>query len=183
MDTMELYKNMTDLCLSEGCRNAYVLPVGDIPFDKGLREYCKLNSCGAYGANYACPPLAGEVDVLIEKASSYQNILVFQTVSELEDSFDFEGMQAAGKRHEEVSGHIFSELVKKYPDGLRLTAGGCSICKTCAAMTGEPCRFPEKAISSLEAYCMNVSELAGKCHMKYINGVNTVTYFSGFLFG
>ncbi|MBM3708346.1 MAG: DUF2284 domain-containing protein, partial [Actinobacteria bacterium] len=37
-------------------------------------------------------------------------------------------------------------------------------------------------ISSLEAYCMNVSTLAGLCNMKYINGQNTVTYFGAFLF-
>ncbi|MBM3714098.1 MAG: DUF2284 domain-containing protein, partial [Actinobacteria bacterium] len=65
---------------------------------------------------------------------------------------------------------------------LQLTAGECSVCQVCAQVENKPCRFPEKAISSLEAYCMNVSTLAGLCNMKYINGQNTVTYFGAFLF-
>lgn len=44
------------------------------------------------------------------------------------------------------------------------------------------CRFSERAVSSLEAYCMNVSTLAGLCGMKYINGKDTMAYFGAFLF-
>ena len=39
-----------------------------------------------------------------------------------------------------------------------------------------------KMIASLETYCVNVSQLANKCGMKYTNGANTVTYFSAILF-
>ena len=45
----------------------------------------------------------------------------------------------------------------------------------------EPCRFPEKAIGSLEAYGVNVSLLAQTAGMRYINGQNTVTYFGAIL--
>jgi len=60
---------------------------------------------------------------------------------------------------------------------LLLTAGGCRLCRICGAVTGEPCRFPEKAHPSLEAYAINVSSVAAACGLKYINGQNTVTYF------
>ena len=63
-----------------------------------------------------------------------------------------------------------------------LGAGGCGVCDTCAKRTNEPCRFPEKAMPSLEAYGVNVSELARSAGMKYINGQNTVTYFGAVLF-
>ena len=65
---------------------------------------------------------------------------------------------------------------------LHLGAGGCGVCKPCAKQSGEPCRFPELAMPSLEAYCINVSELARAAGMKYINGPNTVTYFGAVLF-
>jgi predicted metal-binding protein len=65
---------------------------------------------------------------------------------------------------------------------LHLGAGGCGVCEVCAKRTGEPCRFPEKAMPSLEAYCINVSELARAAGMKYVNGQNTVTYFGAVLF-
>ena len=65
---------------------------------------------------------------------------------------------------------------------LHLGAGGCGVCESCAKKTNEPCRFPEKAMPSLEAYGINVSELAKASGMNYINGQNTVTYFGAVLF-
>ena len=51
------------------------------------------------------------------------------------------------------------------------------MCERCAKLTDEPCRFPELAMSSLEAYGVNVSLLAPQAGMQYINGTGTVTYF------
>ena len=65
---------------------------------------------------------------------------------------------------------------------LHLGAGGCGVCEKCAKQTGEPCRFPTLALASLEAYGVNVSELAKTAGMKYINGQDTVTYFGAVLF-
>nr|WP_242837443.1 DUF2284 domain-containing protein [Desulfitobacterium metallireducens] len=45
-------------------------------------------------------------------------------------------------------------------------------------ISNKPCRFPDKAILSLEAYCIDVTILANLCNMQYINGQNTVTYLS-----
>ena len=64
---------------------------------------------------------------------------------------------------------------------LHLGAGGCNICPVCARVENHPCRFPDMAISSLEAHGINVSRLAAECGMKYINGQNTVTYFGAVL--
>ena len=52
-----------------------------------------------------------------------------------------------------------------------------------AKADGLPCRFPQKAIPSLEAHGIHVSKLAEACGMRYINGQNTVTYFGAVLFG
>lgn len=175
-------EQMISYCMELGCHAAAVLPVSEIPFDPGLREYCRKNTCRMYGTNYGCPPLAGGEYELIKRAKGYGEILVFQAVFGLEDSFDFEGMVEAGKKHEQTAEAIFAGIRKAYPDGICLTAGGCKICEVCAAGTGEACRFPQRSLSSLEAYCINVSELSAKCGMKYINGVNTVTYFGGVLF-
>jgi len=51
------------------------------------------------------------------------------------------------------------------------------VCPVCGKRTGEPCRHPQQAISSLEAYGVNVSLLAQAAGMRYTNGQNTVTYF------
>ena len=40
----------------------------------------------------------------------------------------------------------------------------------------------EQAMPSLEAYGVNVSQLAKTAEMKYVNGQDTVTYFGAVLF-
>ena len=109
--------------------------------------------------------------------------LVYQTVTELENSFDFEGMIEAKKKTYPITQklrRVFADMgVSK---ALHLGAGGCGVCQMCAKQTCEPCRFPELAMPSLEAYGINVSSLARAADMKYINGQNTVTYFGAVLF-
>lgn len=65
---------------------------------------------------------------------------------------------------------------------LHLGTGGCGLCEVCAKRTDEPCRYPKLAMPSLETYGINVSRLAPAVGMKYVNGVNTVTYFGAVLF-
>jgi len=68
------------------------------------------------------------------------------------------------------------------PRVLHLTAGACGVCERCGKEDGIPCRFPDRATSSLEAYGIHVARLSESAGMKYINGVNTVTYFGAILF-
>lgn len=131
-----------------------------------------------------CPPHVGPVDQLIAQAKEYPLALVYQTVGELEDSYDFEGMMEAGARMNDLTQKVRKELTDCFgPDALHLGAGGCRVCPVCAKREDKPCRFPEKALSSLEAYGINVSKLAELAGMKYINGQNTVTYFGAVFFG
>ena len=116
--------------------------------------------------------------------AGYQTALVYQIVDTLEDSYDFEGMMAAGERMNRLTAAVrrkFEELGLK--NCLFLGAGGCRICPKCAKQEDKPCRYPDLAMSSLEAYGINVSVLAPQVGMKYINGVNTVTYFGAVLLG
>jgi predicted metal-binding protein len=61
-------------------------------------------------------------------------------------------------------------------------AGTCPVCKdndggiSCAFPN--PCPFPEKRISSIEAAGVNVTELSMAAGIRYNNGQNTVTYFA-----
>ena len=179
---MELNENLVKICIEAGAYKAFILTTDKIPFDESLRSYCEANICGNYGKNYACPPGVGDGIELIEKAKKYRKALIFQTVNQIEDSFDFDGMKEAASKHSKIADTINKYMKKQSDNYLQLTAGECSVCKVCAQIENKPCRFPDRAISSLEAYCMNVSILAELCNMKYINGQNTVTYFGAFLF-
>lgn len=164
-----------------GADHAAVIAVKDIAFDPIYRTYCEANTCGNYGRNWRCPPDEGAIDELIEKAKSFDYAVVYQTIGELEDSFDFEGMMDAGARHNELSRTITADLADRpFADRMHLGAGGCRLCQRCARITNEPCRDPENSMSSLETYGIAVSTLAKSCGMNYINGVNTVTYFGAY---
>lgn len=161
-----------------GALMASVVPVKEVQFLAEFRDACRANSCGKYGRCWMCPPDVGEIDEMIDRAKQYQWAVVFQTVGQLEDSFDIEGMQDAAVAHNQLTQQVAAAWQPRLQNTLVLGAGGCQLCETCAKIDGEPCRFPDKAISSLEAYGISVQQLASLAGMKYINGTNTVTYFS-----
>lgn len=169
-----------------GISAAAVFPVGEIRFDNIFRKMCKDNLCGKYGKNYKCPPSVGEPEDLKNEVLSYETVILIQTIYPLEDSYDFEGM-ADGKS-------VHSENIKKAKDYIKenlpfeqtekmlvLGAGGCDLCPKCGAIDNTPCRFPDKAISSVEGYCMDVANMTNSHGLKYINGENTVSYVAVFL--
>ena len=179
----KLFDTLIADVLSLGAHRAGVIGTEQIVLDKTFRAACATNACGVYGKCYMCPPDVGDIDSLMARVGDYRFALVYQTVSELEDSFDFEGMVAAKKRTYPLAQSlrgVFSD--RGVTDALHLGAGGCGVCTPCAKTEGLPCRYPDKAMASLEAYGFNVSELARAAGMKYINGQNTVTYFGAVLF-
>lgn len=169
--------------LAMGAKSAAIIRVAEISFDASFRSMCASNVCGNYGRSYMCPPDIGEIETLMEEAKTYRYAIVYQTVGMLEDSYDFEGMMEAGQYHNDLAQKV-RELFERngITIALHLGAGGCRLCPVCGKKTGEACRFPDRAMSSLEAYGVNVSELAHQCGMRYINGANTVTYFGAVLF-
>lgn len=172
------FEQLPGIIRALGADRASLVPVEKIAFEPSFRKLCEANSCGMYGKSWMCPPYIGPVDALIAKAKQYRTAIVFQTVDTLEDSFDIEGMLAAGERINRLSCAVRARLqALGLHDFLLLGAGGCRICQRCAKITDEPCRFPEMALSSLEAYGVNVSALAPLAGMQYINGQDTVTYF------
>ncbi|MCQ2399367.1 MAG: DUF2284 domain-containing protein [Clostridia bacterium] len=164
-----------------GAFKAAVIPADEVVTDRSFRDICATNSCGKYGRCWTCPPDAGDIDELMASIKNFKHVLVYQTVGELEDSFDIEGMQECGKKHN----HLVISMKKEFSglkDALHLGAGSCLVCEKCAKLTNEPCRHPDLAIKSLESYGIYVSRLAASAGMKYINGQDTVTYFGAIFF-
>lgn len=170
--------------LNAGAFRAGTVDVDAIPFEPDFRKMCESNACGMYGKSWMCPPDIGPVEDLIAQAQQFRRALVFQTVSDLEDSYDFEGMMAAGGRMNRLMAAVRQKLDElDIRRRLLLGAGGCRICQRCAKVSDQACRCPEQALSSLEAYGINVSALAPMAGMKYINGPDTVTFFGAVLLG
>ena len=166
-----------------GFNNVELIEGKNIVCDPIFRKQCESNACGVYGKCWMCPPDIGGIDDLIQEVRSYPKGILYQTISELEDSFDFEGMTEAGKKHGEKSRALHRLLKEEgFEHFLHLSKGGCGMCSPCAKAKGEPCYFPDMALSSLEGYGINVSATVKSTSMKYINGANTVTYFGIVLF-
>lgn len=166
-----------------GAFRARVVETSRVVFESSFRKMCEQNACGMYRKCYMCPPDVGEVDALISEARSYPYALIYQTVTPLEDSFDIEGMEEGKRAHNRLTFSLRPLFEKLgFMNALHLGVGACGVCDTCAKVTGEPCRFPERATPSLEAYGVNVYETSKVAEMQYINGQNTVTYFGAVFF-
>ena len=166
------------LALENGADKAQVIAQQQIVMSPVFREICESNGCGNYGKCWMCPPDVGEIHALMEKVRRYPYGLLYQTISEIEDSFDIEGMTEASRRHAWLSQKLRERLRPMIQgESLCLSAGGCRLCERCAKLDDEPCRMPDKAMTSLEACGVDVYNTTKKTDLKYINGQNTVTFF------
>lgn len=145
-----------------------------------VRKMCEDNTCGMYGRCWSCPPGCGTLEECESRVRKYKKGILVQTVGELEDSMDIEAMMDTEAAHKEHFMTAREELQKLYHDMLALGAGACTVCKSCA-YPDAPCRFPEKAISSMESYGILVNQVCTDNQMKYYYGPGTIAYTSCFL--
>ena len=157
------------------------VPTAEVKFHDEVRKMCQDGQCGSYGITWACPPGVGTVDECRERCLQYDTMLVFSAKFDLEDSFDFDGMQQ-GMHDFKLVSRAIDAAVKPHLDGyLLLSNESCDLCAACT-YPDAPCRFPDRAHGAIEGYGILVSELAGQAGMNYINGANTVTYFGALLY-
>ena len=179
MDTSRLFQAVLD----SGATKAAFLPQAQIVLSAHFRDICASNQCGGYGRCWACPPYIGDIDVLMDQVRSFPNALLYQSIAEIEDSFDIEGMFEAGRAHALLSQRIQQAVQPLFQsEFLHLTCGGCHLCETCAKLEDQPCRHPGKPLLSLEGCGVDVYNTTKNTELKYINGQNTVTYFGMILF-
>ena len=168
------------LAIAVGFTHTGLLDVSTIELRDEVRAMCAANRCGAYNSNWSCPPACGEIDTLRKNISSYQNGLLVQTVGELEDEFDGEGMMETEAKHKRCFAALHEKLLLEWPKLLALGAGTCRRCAKCT-YPDAPCRFPDKRVSSMEAYGMLVSDVCRANDMRYYYGRGTIAYTSCFL--
>ena len=166
--------------LEAGFTNAAPLDASTIQLREDVRAMCSANSCGAYGKNWSCPPACGEIEALQRIVDGYREGILVQTVGEIEDSFDAEGILEAQERHKAHFAALHERLTQIYPGLLALSAGTCTRCGQCT-YPDAPCRFPEKRFSSMEAYGMLVMDTCKANGLAYYYGPDRIAYTSCFL--
>ena len=90
-------------------------------------------------------------------------------------------MTSLSQQHKRRFANFARQARLLYPQCLPLTAGTCTICARCT-YPDRPCRFPNKRLSSMEAYGLFVSDICTRSGLNYNYGPNTLTYTSCVLF-
>jgi len=117
-----------------------------------------------------------------ERVKNYKTGILVQTVGELEDNLDWDGIMESGARHKKSFGRMRKTLEKEHPILLAMGAGKCEICETCT-YPDSPCRYPDKMETSMEAYGLFVSKVCTDNDLAYNYGPNKIAFTSCFLIG
>ena len=145
-----------------------------------VRAMCVEDKCGAYNKNWTCPPAIGTVEECQERMRRYKRGILLQTVGQMTKTVDTRCYRETEQRHINNFYALAEAIRKVHPGALCLGAGGCRVCKVCAYP--EPCRFPGKAVSSMEGYGLFVAQVCRDANIAYHHGDRTITYTACVLF-
>lgn len=179
---MDVANKLSASAICSGASGAALIKRSSIVFDERYRDICQSNGCGRYGKCYMCPPDLGNFETLMESVLGYSEALMYQSIHSIEDSFDFEGMMDAGKKHAAISQALHAEAKSVLGNDFLHLSVSCRLCENCAKIENQPCRHPHEALGPLEGYGIDVYKTSQNAGLSYVNGVNTVTYFGMILF-
>ena len=174
-------QEITQLAMDIGFTHTAPLDPKTLTLKPEVRQMCETNSCGQFAKRWSCPPGCGSLEQCRERIAQFNRGILVQTVGTLEDELDGEGMMDTERLHKEHFLKMNEQLRSRQPDVLALGAGCCTLCKTCTYPEAE-CRFPEKRISSMEAYGLVVLEVCKANNLPYYYGKCTISYTSCFLY-
>ena len=139
-----------------------------------VRAMCAADKCGAYNKNWTCPPACGTIEECQRKMRGYQTGILVQTIGRMAKTIDSKCYRETERRHIRNFYLLAEKIKKEHPDALCLGTGGCRICQPCAYP--DACRFPEKAVSSMEGYGLFVTQVCRDAGVAYHYGDMTITY-------
>ena len=145
-----------------------------------VRSMCAADKCGAYLKNWTCPPAIGTIKECQARMHRFRRGILLQTVGHGAKTIDSRCYRETEQRHIKNFYAFADEIRRAYPNALCLGAGGCRICPRCTYP--EPCRYPEKAISSMEGYGLFVTQVCRDAGVPYHHGEKTITYTACILF-
>ena len=174
------YDKMEIAAKESGFTNYAPLDVSTLDFMQEIRDMCSADKCGNYNKSWSCPPACASLEEMRERVKAYNNGIIVQTVGEIEDSLDWDGIIEIGARHKENFGRMRAELEKDNPGLLAMGAGECKLCETCT-YPDDPCRFPDKKEISMEAYGLFVSKVCTDNGLSYNYGPGKFAFTSCFL--
>ena len=174
------YEQLAALAEETGFTAWTKLDVSTIELKAEVRDMCAANSCGMYGKRWSCPPGCGSLEECADRLKGYTQGILVQTVGDIEDGFDFEAMMEIEAEHKQNFLEMYESLREAGKKVLAIGSGCCTVCGKCS-YPDEPCRFPDKMVSSMEAYGMLVLQICKDNGVTYYYGADKMAYTSCFL--
>lgn len=174
------FEQLEQIAKEYGFEASAPLNIATIVPKQEVRNMCEGNACGQYAKRWSCPPGCGSLEECAHRLRDYSKGILVQTISEIEDSFDAEGIKKAETCHKNRMLDMYAAICKLAPNPLALGAGCCTRCKTCT-YPYVPCRFPDEMIVSMEAYGILVLEVCKANGLPYYYGPERIAYTGCFL--
>ena len=174
------YTQLAAMAEKAGFTSWVPLDIKTVKLKPEVRDMCAGGSCQQYGKRWSCPPGCGTLESCREKVNQYSYGILVQTVGDVEDSFDIETMLEIQKIHKVRFEKMHKAILDRGVQVLALGAGCCTHCKVCT-YPDAPCRFPDRMVSSMEAYGMLVLDVCKANGMQYYYGSDKIAYTSCFL--
>ena len=146
---------------------AAVIPTEQVPVNERFRVFCEQNLCGQYGANYACPPDCGSVEQLHQSILEQDYALVVSTQWDIESYEDKTAVANARRSHNMAVLHLLDKVKAAGFAGFCTGYNGCPLCEPCKRRENQPCAHPDRRISCMSAYCIDVAQLAQRCNLEF----------------
>lgn len=159
-------RKILELAREEGF-SAALVPTAKIIVNPQFRPFCEENRCGKYNANYSCPPDCGTVEEVRERLMAQDRALVLQTIWEIGSYGNKPAILASRKTHNAMILRLTEKLRQEGLQGFCLGYGGCPLCDPCKRVSNEPCAHPDRKISCMSAYCIDVGKLAMECGLPF----------------
>ncbi|MCL2299030.1 MAG: DUF2284 domain-containing protein [Firmicutes bacterium] len=171
---------LIDRALAFGFSHAGGLDAATLNPRPEVRDMCAADRCRSYGKSWMCPPACPSLEENKARLAKYKTGILVQTTGTPEDDFDLEGMVEIG-REQMRRFHAFHKVLRaEFPGMLALGSGVCHLCEACA-YPGAPCRRPEDAVPSMEAFGLVVSDTCRDNGLKYNYGPGTMTFTGCYL--
>ena len=178
---MDEYESLAEMARESGFTHSAPLDLRTLDFMQDVRDMCNPKQCNNYGKSWSCPPACATLDEMRERVLGYGGGVLVQTVGDIEDSYDWDGISEAGARHKVNFGVMWDAMEKLHPSVFAMGAGVCKLCEACT-YPDEPCRRPERMSASMEACGLFVSKVCKDNGLAYNYGPNKIAYTSCFLY-
>ena len=152
-----------------------------LSFRQEVRDMCKAGRCGSYGTRWTCPPYCGTLEESAIKAKQFDSGIILQMTGSMKDDFDVECIQETEQAVKTKLNAFVKKIRAQQIECLPMTVGTCTKCSKCTC-PDEPCRFPEEAFTSMEAYGLIVNDVCTSAGVKYNYGSKTMTFTTCVLF-